>query len=267
MHELPRYTLAALDSRDFYGRLRAEWLTAVCGKYQRPDSTARQVWTPVDAIVEELYNPTYALSDWLQRCDLRCGPCMVWCMNSAFYFLLQPDYCKDMYNIVVLLLHIANVANGYVELRFLDPPGPVCQTSWQSCACSVHATQPGCSPAHSTTYGYQMLMTTSPTCSHYPSHLHIDLLPRAQGKGNGRALMTTLLTLLRSRGSTGVHLEMAPTNVGARTFYEKLGFAAVDPLREGGAEGAPPPAREPPHEQLEGPPGSASAPLYLGLQL
>lgn len=30
----------------------------------------------------------------------------------------------------------------------------------------------------------------------YPSHLHIDLLPRAQGRGNGRALMETLLAAL-----------------------------------------------------------------------
>ena len=58
----------------------------------------------------------------------------------------------------------------------------------------------------------------------FPSHLHIDLLPRAQGQGNGRALMDTLLAALRRRGSPGVHLGMHITNARALRFYTGLGF-------------------------------------------
>ena len=58
----------------------------------------------------------------------------------------------------------------------------------------------------------------------YPSHLHIDLLPRAQGHGNGRALMETFLAALKAKGSPGVHLGTSPENVRAEKFYLKLGF-------------------------------------------
>ena len=58
----------------------------------------------------------------------------------------------------------------------------------------------------------------------YPSHLHIDLLPRAQGSGNGRALMETFLAALRDKGSPGVHLGTSPQNVRSERFYLKMGF-------------------------------------------
>lgn len=58
----------------------------------------------------------------------------------------------------------------------------------------------------------------------YPSHLHIDLLPRAQGSGNGRALMETFLAALKDEGSLGVHLGTSPKNVRSEKFYLKMGF-------------------------------------------
>lgn len=58
----------------------------------------------------------------------------------------------------------------------------------------------------------------------YPSHLHIDLLRRAQGRGNGRALMETFLAALTERGSPGVHLGTSPQNRRAERFYLKIGF-------------------------------------------
>ena len=58
----------------------------------------------------------------------------------------------------------------------------------------------------------------------YPSHLHIDLLARAQGRGNGRALIETFLAALSKRGSPGVHLGTSPQNVRAEQFYLKMGF-------------------------------------------
>lgn len=61
----------------------------------------------------------------------------------------------------------------------------------------------------------------------YPSHLHIDLLPRGQGRGNGRRLMETLLSSLREAGSPGVHLGVAARNARAVAFYRKTGFGEL----------------------------------------
>jgi ribosomal protein S18 acetylase RimI-like enzyme len=61
----------------------------------------------------------------------------------------------------------------------------------------------------------------------YPSHLHIDLLPRIQGQGAGRRLMDTLLAALRQRGSAGVHLGVARGNTRAAGFYQHLGFDEI----------------------------------------
>jgi len=58
----------------------------------------------------------------------------------------------------------------------------------------------------------------------YPSHLHIDLLPRAQGRGLGTKMMAVMLEKLTGKGSPGVHLGMATTNARAERFYKRLSF-------------------------------------------
>ena len=58
----------------------------------------------------------------------------------------------------------------------------------------------------------------------YPSHLHIDLLPRAQGQGYGRRMLDRLMSTLRERGSPGVHLGVSALNTRAIGFYHRLGF-------------------------------------------
>ena len=64
--------------------------------------------------------------------------------------------------------------------------------------------------------------------SEYPSHLHIDLLEKAQGRGIGKAMMLLVLETLRAQGSPGVHLGMGAQNSRAFTFYTKLGFTLLD---------------------------------------
>ncbi len=61
----------------------------------------------------------------------------------------------------------------------------------------------------------------------YPAHLHIDLLPRAQGQGAGRRLIETLADELRRRGVPGVHVDVSAANTGAIAFYHRVGFAPV----------------------------------------
>jgi ribosomal protein S18 acetylase RimI-like enzyme len=66
----------------------------------------------------------------------------------------------------------------------------------------------------------------------YPSHLHIDLLPRAQAQGQGKGMMNTLLTALVKAGSSGVHLGLYARNQRAFHFYSKLGFQVLESNQE-----------------------------------
>ena len=61
----------------------------------------------------------------------------------------------------------------------------------------------------------------------YPAHLHIDLLPRLQGRGYGRRLLETLFDALRAAGAPGVHLGVSRANGRAAAFYLRMGFTEV----------------------------------------
>jgi ribosomal protein S18 acetylase RimI-like enzyme len=67
-----------------------------------------------------------------------------------------------------------------------------------------------------------------PALGAYPAHLHIDLLPRAQRSGHGRALMTAYLAALAAKGVPAVHLGMISANTPARAFYDRLGFHEIE---------------------------------------
>ena len=61
----------------------------------------------------------------------------------------------------------------------------------------------------------------------YPSHLHINLVPRLQSQGLGRQLMNTLMRALREQGSVGLHFFVWPANQRAAAFYRRLGFTVI----------------------------------------
>ncbi|BAL90107.1 putative GCN5-related N-acetyltransferase [Actinoplanes missouriensis 431] len=58
----------------------------------------------------------------------------------------------------------------------------------------------------------------------YPAHLHIDLLPDYQRRGHGRRLIERFLSVVPA---PGVHVAMVTANVGARPFYDRLGFVEL----------------------------------------
>lgn len=64
-----------------------------------------------------------------------------------------------------------------------------------------------------------------PFSAAYPAHLHIDLLPEAQGQGQGTKLMQALIAHLRANGISGLMLDVAAENIAAQHFYQKNGFA------------------------------------------
>lgn len=61
----------------------------------------------------------------------------------------------------------------------------------------------------------------------WPAHLHVDLLPRAQGKGVGGALMRTILAALQEAGAPAVHLGVDTRNARALAWYPRFGFAEL----------------------------------------
>ncbi len=61
----------------------------------------------------------------------------------------------------------------------------------------------------------------------FPSHLHINLLPRSQGRGIGRQLIATVIAALRDQGSPGFHLRVSLRNQRAAGFYRRVGFVEL----------------------------------------
>jgi ribosomal protein S18 acetylase RimI-like enzyme len=138
------------------------------------------------------------------------------------YFQLQPGFAFVLENsdgvcgYVLGALDSPRFYHDYIHLwlpplqaRLPDPDGN--PASW-------NRTQQACHEIHHP-------RTLFPVDFHpYPSHLHIDLLPRAQRRGWGSRMIETLLQSLQSAGSSGVHLGVAIQNPRARQFYIKLGF-------------------------------------------
>ena len=69
--------------------------------------------------------------------------------------------------------------------------------------------------------------TDAAVLADHPAHLHVDLLPRLQGRGWGRRVMDEVLDALAAAGAPGVHLGVDETNTGAIAFYERLGFGEL----------------------------------------
>ncbi|MBM7119119.1 GNAT family N-acetyltransferase [Archangium primigenium] len=74
-----------------------------------------------------------------------------------------------------------------------------------------------------------------PELAPHPAHLHVDLLPEAQGAGFGRRLVETFLTAVARAGAPSLHLGTGSGNLRAVRFYERMGFQR---LSVAGVEGA-----------------------------
>ncbi|MGQ5523232.1 GNAT family N-acetyltransferase [Chitinimonas sp. PSY-7] len=63
-----------------------------------------------------------------------------------------------------------------------------------------------------------------PQLAAWPAHLHIDLLPRAQGRGLGRRLMCIALAALAQADVHAAHVGVDPRNKRALAWYQRFGF-------------------------------------------
>lgn len=61
----------------------------------------------------------------------------------------------------------------------------------------------------------------------FPAHLHIDILPEAQGRGLGRQLMNSFMQRLHHFSVAAVHLIVDKGNQSAHRFYERMGFHRI----------------------------------------
>ncbi len=71
-------------------------------------------------------------------------------------------------------------------------------------------------------------LTFPPILHPYPAQAHIDMLPRARGKGVGRKAMQHLMLTLAAAGAGGIHLQVNPRNLKAQRFYASLDFRRVN---------------------------------------
>jgi GNAT superfamily N-acetyltransferase len=69
----------------------------------------------------------------------------------------------------------------------------------------------------------------------YPAHLHMNLLPRLQGRGNGSRLFAAWLAVAAARGIGPMHVGANKQNTRAFSFWQRLGFVELDiPEARGG---------------------------------
>jgi ribosomal protein S18 acetylase RimI-like enzyme len=98
--------------------------------------------------------------------------------------------------------------------RYPDPPADVPQEEWTADQRKAHQIR-------------HRFPSRPEAAARYPSHLHIDIVPRLQGGGSGRRLMAALTGALREQGSPGVHLGVHAANTRAIGFYRHVGFTEL----------------------------------------
>jgi GNAT superfamily N-acetyltransferase len=63
----------------------------------------------------------------------------------------------------------------------------------------------------------------------FPTHLHLNLLPRLQRRGIGKRLFNEWLDVASKCGAGAMHVAINHANVGAQQFWSKMGFADLRP--------------------------------------
>jgi ribosomal protein S18 acetylase RimI-like enzyme len=139
---------------------------------------------------------------------------------AAPYAVLEPEHA-------LVVDDGSGTAVGYA-LAALDTRGfeARCETSWWPPLRARHPRGSGGNDLDELLVAilHERHLAADSVVQTHPSHLHIDLLPVAQGRGWGRRLMEALQDLLREDGSTGVHLGVSNRNQRALGFYRHLGY-------------------------------------------
>ncbi len=67
----------------------------------------------------------------------------------------------------------------------------------------------------------------------YPAHLHMNVLPRLQGRGVGFALLDYWITAAAACGVRAAHVGVSPANVRGARFWTRAGFAELQAPQDG----------------------------------
>ncbi len=154
-------------------------------------------------------------------------PLLVGHVFAAPYAILAPECC--------LVTEDRDGVGGYIvgatdtaafEARL--------ETEWWPQLRDAYPDPPACAAWESTLDPLIMRLIHGPVrtpgriAGPYPAHLHINLLPRLQGRGRGRALIDRWLERMRERGSHGAHLAVGLANARAIAFYHRYGFRELE---------------------------------------
>jgi ribosomal protein S18 acetylase RimI-like enzyme len=157
--------------------------------------------------------------------DLVVDPRLFGELYAAPYAVLEPEHA-------LMLDDGTGRAVGYV-LGALDSRSfeGRCEAEWWPTLRARHPVGSGANDLDELLVGllHHPSRADDAVLAHHPSHLHIDVLPEAQGLGWGRRLMEQLHHSLRTDGSVGVHLGVNARNERALGFYAHLGYRELSP--------------------------------------
>ncbi len=194
--------------------------------YDAPMITLRR-YQPAD--LESLYAISLATGEaGSDASHLYADKRLIGLIYSAPYAVLKPDLAlvaEDDQGIAGYALgvpdtrswedHLEQAWWPALRLRYPDP-GPTPQEGWsadQRRQFMIH--HPGRTP--------QEIVAA------FPAHLHLNLLPRSQGRGHGPALLDAWLTEAGSDGVDAIHVGVNRGNSRAVRFWRKAGFADITP--------------------------------------
>ncbi len=78
---------------------------------------------------------------------------------------------------------------------------------------------------------YQMYHPSLPPAAvidRFPAHMHMNILPRAQGQGVGRALCEKWCAMAEKRGVSGVHVGVSPKNHRGAAFWQACRLSPIE---------------------------------------
>lgn len=71
----------------------------------------------------------------------------------------------------------------------------------------------------------------------YPAHIHMNLLPRARGRGVGTKLLDAWIAAAKARGVSAVHAGVSAINEAGMAFWNARDFHPVLTVRSSGSHG------------------------------
>ena len=183
---------------------------------------------PIRTFRGEDLDPLYAIclrtaDNGMDASDLYRDPALPGHVFAAPYALLEPDLC-------FVLTTDGDAPCGYVVgTRNTAQFEARCEAEWFP---ALRGRYPMPAPDDQSHDARMMRLIhaghcTDPDLADWPAHLHIDLLPAAQGQGHGARLLEVFVGRLRELQVPALHLLTGPGNPRAMRFYERSGFAPI----------------------------------------